>query len=74
MLEKRIITIPSLVAAPFKCLFLSAIDLACYNEANNVDNCASGAIIGRPSQNVAKIAPYFRSAANQNKMEIARLI
>lgn len=53
---------------------LSIIDLACYNEANNVDNCASAVIIERASQNVAKIASRFRSATNQNKMEIARFI
>jgi len=53
--------------------FLS-ISLTCYNEANNVNNCASAAIIGRANQNVTKIASRFRSAANQNKMEIAHSI
>lgn len=62
-----------LVVAPFKCL-LSIIDLTCYNEANNEDNCASVVIIECTGQNVAKIASRSRSAANQNKMEIARFI
>jgi len=57
----------------YKCL-LSIIDLTYYNEANNEDNCASAVIIECASQNVAKIASRNRSAANQNKMEIARFI
>ena len=57
----------------YKCL-LSIIDLACYNETNNEDNCASAVIIECASRNVAKIASRNRSAANQNKMEIARFI
>ena len=43
-LKKKRMLIRVLVAALFISL-LSIIDLACYNEANNEDNCASAVII-----------------------------